>query len=167
MTFNEFLNLSAALTGYPAGTLKPFNDTELIADQLYAELSKQENNIPTEQLNLLTSTWNAISNTPPAQLEAKVKTEIIANIAIARLAQNIIYMWYLGIWYDLLKNPNSFIFPDNVDKNHVNQDHVVSSSVYTKGLVWGEMGAHPMGYSTGTFGYWENEPTLPTIELAN
>lgn len=166
MTLDEFVSLSAALTGYDASVLKPGADTHLIAEQLYKELNNPANyspQVPYSTLDTLTNAWNAISGTPPAQLEAKVKSDIIDNIAIARLAQNIILMWYLGIWYDLLKNPNCFYFPDDVDKNHINQDHVVSSSVYTKGLVWGEMGAHPMGYSTGVYGYWENKPVLPAI----
>lgn len=167
MNLNEFVSLSAALTGYPAAVLKPGADTQLVADQLCKELNKPENyppQVPFSTLDKLTRAWNAISGLPPGQLEAKVKSDIIDNIAIARLAQNIILMWYLGIWYDLLKNPNCFIFPDTVDKKHVNQDHVVSSSVYINGLVWGEMGAHPMGFSTGQYGYWENIPALPAIK---
>ena len=155
MTLDEFVSLSAALTGYPASTLKPVPDTQLIAEQLYAELSKPENNIPASQLNLLTQVWNSISGTPPAGLEAMVKEKIIENLEITRLAQNIIYLWFFGIWYDLSKNPSSFTSP--------NIDHVVSPLTYKNGLVWGEMGAHPMGFSTGEYGYWANIPKLPAI----
>ena len=159
MTFPDFVNLSAALTGFPASTLKPAQDTQLVAEDIYAELSKDTNNIPAAQLGLLSTQWLEIADTPPADMEAKVKTEIIDNPAIARLAQNIILMWYLGNWYDLLKNPNCFIFPPDVPANHVNQDHVISSNVYKNSLVWGEMLAHPMGYSTGIYGYWELDPS--------
>jgi hypothetical protein len=155
MTLDEFVGLSAALTGYPASKLKPARDTQRIAETLHAELNKAANKIPPSQLALLTKTWNDISNTPAAKMEAAVDEKIIKNLAISRLAQNIIYMWYLGIWYDLSKNPNCFNFP--------NIDHVVSSLAYTNGLVWGEMGAHPMGFSTEDYGYWENAPQLPKI----
>jgi hypothetical protein len=155
MTLDEFVALSSALTGYPASTLLPARDTQKVAAALYAELSLPSNNIPAAQLDQLTQVWNSISNTPPPQLEAAVNTNIIQNLAITRLAQNIIYLWYFGIWYDLTKNPNSFTSP--------NIDHVVSPLAYTNGLVWGEMGAHPMGFSVGEFGYWANVPTLPVI----
>jgi hypothetical protein len=155
MTLDEFVSLSAALTGYPVSTLQPARDTQRIAEQLYAELSLPANNIPASQLELLTQIWNQISGTPPPGLEAAVKAKIIANLTITRLAQNIIYLWFFGIWYDLSKNPASFNSPNN--------DHVVSPLAYKNGLVWGEMGAHPMGFSTGTFGYWANRPSLPVI----
>ena len=155
MTFEEFIALSAALTGFPASTLLPVPDTQKVAEVLYAELSLPGNNIPADQLNELTQAWNSIANTPPPQLPAAVQTNIIDNLDITRLAQNIIYLWYFGIWYDLTKNPNSFTSP--------NIDHVVSPLAYTNGLVWGEMGAHPMGYSIGEFGYWANKPTMPVI----
>jgi hypothetical protein len=113
------------------------------------------NNIPAARLAELTQVWNSISGTPPPQLQAAVQAKIIENANISRLAQNIIYLWYFGIWYDLTKNPNSFATP--------NIDHVVSPLAYTNGLVWGEMGAHPMGFSVGEFGYWANVPTLPVI----
>jgi hypothetical protein len=156
MTLDEFVALSSALTGYPASTLLPARDTQKVAAALYAELSLPSNNIPAAQLDQLTQVWNSISATPPPQLEAAVNTNIIQNLAITRLAQNIIYLWYFGIWYDLTKNPNSFLPLKN-------NDHVVSPLAYTNGLVWGEMGAHPMGFSVGEFGYWANVPTLPVI----
>lgn len=155
ITFEQFISLSAALTGYPASTLLPVPDTQKVGEALYAELSLASNNIPAAQLDELTGVWNSISATPPPQLEAAVQQKIIENLAITRLAQNIIYLWYFGIWYDLTKNPNSFASP--------NIDHVVSSTAYINGLVWGEMGAHPMGYSVGEFGYWANVPALPPI----
>ena len=155
MTLDEFVSLSSALTGYPAIVLKPARDTQMIAQTLYEQLSLPSNNIPAAQLDQLTQVWRQIANTPPPQLEAAVKANIIDNLAITRLAQNIIYLWFFGIWYDLTKNPASFTSP--------NIDHVVSPLAYKNGLVWGEMGAHPMGFSTGVFGYWENVPQLPPI----
>ncbi|ASZ14479.1 sorbitol dehydrogenase family protein [Chitinophaga pendula] len=159
MTLDEFVGLSAALTGYDADVLKPSADTQRVSEALYAELSNPDNKISPAQLQQLTDTWNAIAHTPAAQLEDQVWQQIVQNPAINRLAQNIIYMWYLGIWYDLGKNPNSFATPNN--------DHVVSSVAYINGLVWGEMGAHPMGFSTGDYGYWAHTPTLPAINAVS
>lgn len=153
MTLDEFVALSAVLTGYHADVLKPSADTQRVSEALYAELSNADNKIPAAQLQQLTDTWRSIANTPAATMEDKVWEQIIQNPAITRLAQNIIYMWYLGIWYDLSKNPNSFTTPNN--------DHVVSSVTYINGLVWGEMGAHPMGFSTGDYGYWAKPPAFP------
>ncbi len=163
MTLPEFVSLSAALTGYPASILQPGADTQLVAEQLLGELNNSANEIPDGTLEALTVAWNNIAATPSAEMEAKVQSDIMENPQIARLAQNIILMWYLGNWYDLLKNPNCFVFPESVPSSHKNLDHVVSSTVYTNGLVWGEMGAHPMGFSTGNFGYWDSAPTLPLI----
>jgi hypothetical protein len=87
MTLDQFVNLSAALTGYPASTLKPARDTQQIAEALYAELSVPGNNIPAAQLDQLTQVWDSISATPPPQMEAAVRDKIINNLAITRLAQ--------------------------------------------------------------------------------
>lgn len=155
MTLDQFVALSSALTGYPAGVLLPVRNTQHIPELLFAQLSLESNNIPAAQLDQLTQVWAGIASIKPqAALEAAVQEKIINDPAISRLAQNIIYLWYVGIWYDLAKDPASFA-PGN--------DHVVDPLTYTNGLVWGEMGAHPMGFSTGTFGYWAETPVLPAI----
>ncbi|BAV05883.1 Membrane bound FAD containing D-sorbitol dehydrogenase [Filimonas lacunae] len=158
MTFDQFIGLSAALTGYSASDLHPSRDTQKVGDALYAELSLASNEIPVAQLDALTAAWNKIADTPASDMEAAVQKDIINNLTITRLAQNIIYMWFLGIWYDLRKNPAVYFTDGTVSK-----DHVISALAYTNGLVWGEMGAHPMGFSNGTYGYWSQKPTLPKI----
>lgn len=155
MTFDQFIGFSVALTGYSKDVLHPARDTQKVGDDLYAELFKPENKIPAGLVNKLANFWDSIAAMAPLYQTVAINQYYVSYPDEARLAQNIILMWYVGVWYDLAKNPNSFDAPNN--------DHVVSALAYTNGLVWGEMGAHPMGFSNGVYGYWEQKPSLPAI----
>lgn len=58
-------------------------------------------------------------------------------------------MWYLGSWYPAA--PPSTTGPPT-------DGTVISANAYTGGLAWSAAQAHPMGYSTFTFGYWKVAP---------
>jgi len=147
MTLSEFVSLSVVLTGYPEEKLFPKQDTQKVAQEYFKKLTTA-GLIPGNALAELTAAWNAIQTQPASQHEVLVKQNIINNPAIGRLAKNIIYMWYLAIWYDLYVEPGTY----------PNKDSVVSSNAYRNSLVWETMGAHPMGFSEDTFGYWKTAP---------
>ncbi|MES2655840.1 MAG: sugar dehydrogenase complex small subunit [Bacteroidota bacterium] len=141
-TIENFINLSAVLTGYKAIELKPKNDTQQVAQKYFDTLTK---NTPVDVLNDLYNTFLNIKG----DITDGVLEQILQDATLGQLARNIIQMWYTGIWYGL--------YPGQMD-------YVISSTAYTNGLVWKEMGAHPMGFSEGNFGYWADAPQMPVIK---
>jgi hypothetical protein len=153
MNLQQFAALSEVLTGYGQETILPKLDTQQQAEE-YLKTLYSPGLVPVASLKLLTDTWNNIATMPKTDQEQQVKTQIMANTELGPIAKNIIYMWFLGIWYDLTVPPGTF----------PNKDFVVSSKAYKNGLVWNTMGAHPMGYSEGVFGYWSTPPVIPSIK---
>jgi hypothetical protein len=151
MNLTEFVGLSAVLTGIKEDDLLPNPDTQEMAQE-YLDVLNRTDLVPPDTLNLLTQLWNLVaSGASPDPIEKQVGQQIMQNQnkKVGRLAQNIIYMWYLATWYDLNTSPTSF------DGN----TFVISSKAYKNGKVWGLIGAHPMGYSEENFGYWNLAPT--------
>ncbi len=146
MILDTFVKLSSILTGYPEDILKPGADTQKLSEQYLAVLVKE---VAPEFLEALNTTFLNIDNPD----EASVTTHIMNNATLGVIARNIIKMWYLGIWYSIDPNasPNS------------DTSYIVSSVAYKNGMVWSTIYAHPMGYSEGNFGYWENPPSTDII----
>jgi len=145
MTLNDFANLSVVLTGYPLSTILPQLDTQHQAEEFLVFL-QTPGNVPTGQIDSLATAWQkVVAGGDPVQ---GVKTIIMTDPTLARLAQNIIMLWYLGVWYDLGSPLTAKSFAIQV----------VSGKAYKNGLAWGTIGAHPMGYSEENFGYWNTAP---------
>ncbi|MCX2585706.1 MULTISPECIES: hypothetical protein [unclassified Pedobacter] len=152
MNLEQFAALSQVLTGYGQEAILPKLDTQHQAAEYLATLYTP-GLVPVATLQLLTDTWNTISAMPQPTYEMQVKEQIMGNTELAPVAKNIIYMWFLGIWYDLTVPPGT----------SPNKDFVVSAQAYQNSLVWDTMGAHPMGYSEGVFGYWNTPPVIPPL----
>jgi len=150
MNLVQFAGLSQVLTGYGKETILPDLDTQHMAQE-YLDVLNRPGLIPSTLLQQLTTTWTAILASPSTiDQEQQVQDKIVNNQEIGPLAKNIINLWYLGIWYDIFKTSAT-------------QDFVVSAKAYKNSLVWTTIGAHPMGYSEGNFGYWNTPPIIPAI----
>lgn len=147
MDLAQFAALSQVLTAYGPDVILPKNNTQNMA-QDYLDVLNRPDLVSPEVIQLLTQKWTSIATQPQQQWEQLVQSNIMNNTQLAPVAQNIIYMWYLGIWYDLTTAGNDF---------------VVSSKAYRNGLVWGTIGAHPMGFSEEVFGYWNTPAVIPPI----
>ena len=143
---DTFVSLSVILTGYDQETIQPSLDTQHLAQLYFDTLNK---NAPAATVTALFSAFtNITTGTPQVDIVSQVKTKIIADPVLGPVAKNIIRMWYLGVWYTDDQQQNGF---------------VVSATAYKNGLVWGAMGAHPMGYSQENFGYWGIPPVMPPL----
>ena len=146
---DEFLNLSAVLTG--------FNKVEL-----------QEAGVAREYLGLLTGMagdalcfdlWaetRAICQNHAghrARLEREVKRRILQSEKYGPLARNIILLWYNAIWYQL---PPQWTARHGA--NALDQDQVVSAKAYPEALIWRAIGAHPPAAKPQGFGAWALPP---------
>ena len=132
-----FVGLSAVLTGIPKEVLAPAIDPIGI-DQCYLDVIDHKNKSTLDDLLTLYQELKADGKT-----DKEIGGAILKSLksAEAELARNIMKMWYLGVWYQ--EEPVGA---------------VVSAQAYQVSAVWKVMRAHPMGYSTGIFGYWHEEP---------
>jgi len=138
-----FAAMSAVLTGFQASVISPTLDPVNLKE-LY--LQTADARATPALVDQLLQQFTALQG-------QKLPNQQIANTLLGTasttptptelLAQTIVKMWYLGSWYP--QNPQE-------------QPTVVSSQAYIGGLAWQAAQAHPMGYSTFTFGYWKDVP---------
>jgi hypothetical protein len=157
--FNNFVGLSAILTGYPQDQLAPEIDPIGLASEY---LSWMEQNADQAAFHQTLSTFQNIlqevaSQLPPfdpnnptpqqvALMNQLVQQQILSDPAMGNIARRMIRLWYLSTWYTT----------EPPDPNGDGQ--VVSMNAYTMGLAWDAAQAHPMGYSELHFGYWAVAP---------
>jgi hypothetical protein len=145
---DAFIQLSAALTGIPAGKLAPTTDSIGLKQDYFDWVKERE---PTAFASLLQIAKDN-KDAPQAIID---KSQ--ASDDTKFLSRSIVLMWYLGSWYtpaDLkrLVDEKSSRVPLFVPHT------VISPKAYTQGWVWRIVQAHPMGYSDMQFGYWARDP---------
>ena len=149
-TLDDFVALSAILTGIDAGQLHPTLDTHGTAQTYFDQFTTRAG--PT--FAALIDVYVANKGKPPDQIAQAVFADPAG--AVALLAQSVMLMWYLASWFDptnpAFRNPPPFGLPSTV----------VSADAYTQGWVWPVAQTHPMGYSEWNFGYWKQDP--PPLE---
>ena len=144
----DFADMSAALTGFQSGVLKPALDPVQLARTYYTFAVSQ---VGQSAMTSLLNAYRAIQTQPAQQIaDALLETSAPTPSQQAFIAQSILAMWYLGSWYPPGVLGGGGFAPPPVQ--------VVSSEAYTNGLVWKVMQSHPMGYSPFVFGYWSQPP---------
>lgn len=141
--FDDFIRLSAALTGIDASKLKPAVDPIDVKTEYFDWVRTRSPEAFSNLLAFFRSTsYNA--RFPDSLFEAPQ-----SNTEIGWLARSIILLWYLGAWYD----PSEL---RNVDQQPTPK--IISAKAYTQGWIWRAAQTHPMGYSEWAFGYWQDDP---------
>jgi hypothetical protein len=148
--FNNFVGLSALLTGYPQDQLAPAIDPIGLAAE-YLNWMLQHADQPAF-LQTLSTYQNIAAQFPASEQPAQVQQQILSTPVMGDIARRMIRLWYLSIWYTT----------EPPDPNMDGQ--VVSMNAYTMGLAWDAAQAHPMGYSELHFGYWAGPP--PTNDVS-
>ena len=138
---DDFVAMSAVLTGFAASILKPATDAQQQALQ-YLDFLQGSTSGVAQDLNALLDVYRANRGRPDPIIGAA----ILAS-ASAELARRIMKLWYTGSWYAPYDPATG-----------ANMLRVVSSQAYTNGLVWKAAQAHPMGFSVMRFGYWAATP---------
>jgi hypothetical protein len=160
--FNNFVGLSAILTGYPQEELAPPLDPIGLASEYLNWMTQNADRVAFLQtLSIYQNIVQQVAsqfppppafdptNLTPAQIAAispLVEQQILADPAMGKIARRMIRLWYLSTWYTT----------EPPDPNGDGQ--VVSMNAYTMGLAWDAAQAHPMGYSELHFGYWAVAP---------
>jgi hypothetical protein len=140
----DFLDMSAVLTGFQTSTLAPGFDPNDLKSLFLATADERAGSALVDQL---LQQYRALKGKVPAQQLADALLGISESPAqrTALLARSIVKLWYVGSWYPL-------------DSVSANDGQVISMLAYTGGLVWKTAQAHPMGYSEMKFGYWASPP---------
>ena len=148
----DFANMSAALTGFQPGFIRPFLDPVNLSGTFYQFAVSQ---VGQPRMDALLSAFDALSKqtpplTPQQIADTLLETALPAPSLQAQLCQSIVAMWYLGSWYVPGVLGGGGFAPPALQ--------VISSQAYTKSLVWNLAQSHPMGFSAFTFGYWSQQP---------
>jgi hypothetical protein len=129
-----FIDLSEHLTGFDN------LGANLVLAQTYFDLISEASGAT--KPNEILSVWKSILSGSPADLDALIAKQIMANSALALIAQKIILLWYNASVYSKLDCP-----PNQLPHQ------------YTEGLVWKAILAHPMGYAVENVPfYWQYYP---------
>jgi hypothetical protein len=147
VTLDNFVALSAILTGVAAGNLKPFLDTHGTA-KTYFDLAIAKGGSAFTQL----MTIFANNQSQPPQTVGTLILEQSGD-DVAYMAKSVMLLWYLASWYEP-SDLKTYRANPSVPANFT----VVSSDAYTQGWVWRVGQTHPMGFSKWRFGYWNTPP---------
>jgi len=146
---NNFVGLSAVLTGFAAATIAPAIDPINIKAEYYAKFQAEIGN------NLFFQILSDFQtrNTPPGSNQTQEeKNQLIGEAMLAgsngenyvMSCRKLIFLWYSGAW-------------PTVDGD-TTSSQMLSAKSYTQGLAWQVMQSHPMGDSNYRYGYWAKEP---------
>ncbi|MGE7991004.1 sorbitol dehydrogenase [Pseudomonas sp. NPDC089554] len=143
----NFINLSAVLTGLSAKLLAPSVDPINLPPLFF---STAQQGMGTAAFSNLLELYASIQSQPPAQIASAVLGN--ADPQIAQGARSIMKLWLLGSWYQ----------PYDQGSAHTGDTTVVSDQAYKESWAWKIAQSHPMGYSQYHFGYWAEQP--PTLK---
>ncbi len=151
---DDFVQMSALLTGFAAGTIAPSLDPVNLKQTLFDAAQQGAGAAFDDLLALYAKLAQEIAGGKPvSEMSAEERRTIGEQLldpgsssgseARAAAARSVMRLWYLGYWYPI--EPGAF-------------ESVVSDQAYIRGLAWQVMQSHAMGYSPWTYGYWTKEP---------
>ena len=146
---NNFVGLSAVLTGFAAATIAPSIDPINVKEEYYAKFQAEIGN------NLFFQILSDFQtrNTPPGSNQTQEeKNQEIGEAMLngsngetyVMSCRKLIFLWYSGAWATVVGDMTS--------------SQMLSAKSYTQGLAWQVMQSHPMGDSNYRYGYWANKP---------
>ena len=145
--FDQFLGLSAALTGFSRAELEGTG----MQQTYYAFLPQ----IAGEAVfgEILTRWRDLSSGTDPRYYDELIREEILDDDFMGPVAKNLTFLWYTGQWNQLpwaWRNTHGANMQDNT--------HIVSPQSYVEGLVWKAMHTHPPAAKPPGFASWALKP---------
>lgn len=147
---NDFVQMSALLTGFAAAVIAPSLDPVDLKTTLFRAAQKGGG----AAFDALLAQYGKLSGGKPVTDMTPAERQSIGNQLlgldgqkqdpqVAATARSVNRLWYLGYWYPI---DGSF------------GETVVSDQAYIRGLAWQVMQSHAMGYSPWTYGYWTQPP---------
>lgn len=155
-TMNDFVQMSALLTGFSAEVLAPGLDPINLKQQYFATASQRAGKAFAD---LLQQYAELAAGKPVSAMDPEEKQSIGNQLLglsdgtsngspTAQTAQAVMKAWYLGSWYQ------PFDHGDFVAGSQT----VISDQAYVHGVAWQSMQSKAMGFSTLEYGYWAQPP---------
>ena len=133
----NFVGLSAVLTGFSQSIIAPDIDPIQIRVEYLTEFASQVSNYE-DILNAYASLK------ADGKSDQEIGEAMLANEDFEMPCRQLIFLWYSGAWGEV--------------QNGMVVSQMLSSKSYTQGLAWQVMQSHPMGDSNYRYGYWAQTP---------
>lgn len=146
---NNFVGLSAVLTGFAAATIAPTIDPINIKADYFAKFTAEIPNYAD-----ILSAYETLKS--QGKTDQEIGETILANVDYEMPCRKLIFLWYSGAWPTII--PATEATPTSVATPEMTTSQMLSAKSYTQGLAWQVMQSHPMGDSNYRYGYWANEP---------
>ncbi|ACE85003.1 hypothetical protein [Cellvibrio japonicus] len=153
---NNFIGLSAVLTGFSADILAPQLDPVNIKAEYLpfftAKVSEESGN-PNLASSIFSKFASLQSQTDPKLSPQQIGASMLDpgnGDAFVLACRKLIFMWYSGAW--------PTVIPATASAPATTVSDMISAKSYTCGLAWQVMQSHPMGDSNYRYGYWAKTP---------
>tara|TARA_R110001632_G_scaffold64960_6_gene154226 strand:+ start:7440 stop:7892 length:453 start_codon:yes stop_codon:yes gene_type:complete len=134
---NNFVGLSAVLTGFAADTIAPNIDPINIKAEYFTKFTAEISNYAA-----ILSAYELLKS--QGKTDQEIGEAILAIADYEMPCRQLIFLWYSGAWATA--------------NGSMTSSEMLSAKSYTQGLAWQVMQSHPMGDSNYRYGYWANEP---------
>ena len=152
--FQDFLSLSATITGFTAFRLRGTGQAEPYFAALIDILGEA-----TVAALLRAFRWvEAEAGADEAALDRLLRAAIFGDEQLGPIARNLIKLWYVGTWYQL-----PAVWREVFGELEKDTTVVVSPAAYTEGLLWPAIGANPAGAKGPGYGTWGAPPRIPEV----
>lgn len=144
---DDFVVLSAALTGYRAAELLGTGMAETYLDRITAIIGEQ----------FAARLWTVgrdVVQRSDGDLDTQLDLRILEDPDLGPPARSILVLWYTGQWLQL---PGPW--RDRHGASPLDVDHILSPDAYVAGLMWDAISAHPQGAKAPGFATWVDLPT--------
>jgi hypothetical protein len=150
---HEFLDFSADVTAFAKFDLYGTGQAELYFETVKSIVGEAT-------LNELLAAYKVAHSWKGAAREEILQSKVFSDEKLGPVAQAIVKLWYVGIWYQL---PDAWIQKYGPVSN--NTTFMVAPAAYTEGLLWTAIGANPNGAKAPGYASWAEAPQYPAIPI--
>lgn len=143
--FDQFLTVSAALTGFDTARLLATGQARTYYEHLRAVVGGDT------VVHLCSVGANAASWEGDTDRELELR--VMRDAELGPVARRLIVLWYVGAWEQLDADWRSRNGASPLDTTQI-----LTPETYTEGLVWPAIRAHPQGAKPGGYGSWAAAP---------
>ena len=144
---DDFLSLSAALTGFSVAQLQGTGMGAAYLDELVAVVG-DELTTGLTRAGTLALRW-------PDDVEEQIRLRVMEDPDLGPVARNLVVLWYTGSWSQLPAD-----WRERHGAGSLDADRLLSAQSWTEALMWPAIGAHPTGAKPPGFASWVGPPSL-------
>lgn len=144
---DDFLSLSAALTGFSVAQLQGTGMAPTYLGELVAVVG--------DRLAIALVREGSLALGWADDVEDQLRLQVVEDPDLGPLARNVAVLWYTGSWNQLPAEWRARNGASSLDC-----DRLLSAQSWTEGLMWPAIGAHPTGAKPPGFASWVGPPSL-------